>query len=117
MSTYIKVQGDPDDVTGTGARLKAQADSFSAQAESLLSDIQSIDAGRPWGGDEPGRRFEESYNQEPEGGGAPFSQSLQDSLSKAGDQLGKAGDGIMLAMAEYQGTDTTNSDDIRNIKQ
>jgi len=116
MSTYVNVNGNPDDVTGTGARLKGQAESFGAQVKSILGDIQSIEAQQPWGTDEPGQAFLASYNQQPAGGGAPFSQSLQDEMSTAGEQLGKTGDGIMLAMVQYQSTDSTNSDDIKNVK-
>ncbi|HKT00947.1 MAG TPA: hypothetical protein VJT31_15575 [Rugosimonospora sp.] len=117
MSTYIKVDGNPDDVTGTGARLKGQAESFKAQVQSVLGDIESIEADAPWGTDDPGQAFMKSYNQTPEGGGTPFSQSLKDELGNAGDQLSKAGDGIMLAMTQYQGTDTGNSSDIKNVKK
>src|SRR5690349_1238920 len=117
MSTYVNVNGNPDEVTGTGARLKAQAEEFSSQVKSVLSDIQAIDAQQPWGGDDPGQAFLKSYHQEPEGGGAPFSQSLQDEMSTAGDQLSKTGDGVMFAMVQYQSTDSLNDDDIKNVKK
>lgn len=115
MSTYVEVNGNPDDVTGTGARLKAAAQSFGAQAKSILGEIQSIDAQQPWGSDEAGHAFLTSYNQTPQGSHTPFSQALQDDLSTAGEHLDKAGDGIMLAMVEYQSTDSTNSDSIKSV--
>jgi hypothetical protein len=115
MSTYVEVNGNPDDVTATGARLKAQADSFATQAQSVLSDITSIEGNAPWGGDAPGQEFVKAYNQTPKDGGAPFSDSLKDELSHAGEQLGKAGDAIMSAMVGYQSTDITNKDDISKV--
>jgi len=114
MSTYIRLQGDPDEVSATGARLKAEAEAFGAQAKSILGDIQSIEAQQPWGSDEPGQKLLERYNQAP-AGGAPFSQSLRDQLSTAGDELSRAGDAVMLAMVDYQSTDATNADDIKNV--
>lgn len=115
MSTYVEVNGNPDDVTGTGARLKAAAQSFGAQAQSILNEITSIEAPQPWGSDEPGQAFLTSYNQTPQGSDTPFSQALQDDLTTAGEHLDKAGDGIMLAMVEYQSTDQTNSDAIKTV--
>jgi hypothetical protein len=117
MSTYVNVHGDPDDVTGTGARLKAAAETFGAKAQAILTEIQSIDSSRPWGSDEPGRAFDEQYNQVPPGGNTPFSESLQTEMSSAGEHLNKAGDGIMLAMTGYQSTDVVNTNDIKNVKQ
>jgi hypothetical protein len=52
----------------------------------------------------------------PEGSGTPFSASLQDELSSAGKHLDQAGDAIMLAMVNYQSTDQTNNDAIKNVK-
>lgn len=117
MSTYVNLHGDPDDVTGTGARLKAAAETFSTRSQALLNEIQSIDGSRPWGSDEPGRAFDEQYNQVPAGGDTPFSESLQKELSTAGEHLGRAGDAIMLAMSGYQSTDIVNTNDISNVKK
>jgi hypothetical protein len=115
MSNYIKVEGDPDDVIGIGARLKSQAASFGAQAQGILHEITSIDGGAPWGQDETGHEFQKSYNQVPEGGDTPFSDAVKTELSKAGEQLDKVGDGIMLAMTSYQSVDTTSEHDIRKL--
>jgi hypothetical protein len=117
MSTYVDLHGDPDDVTSTGARLKAAAESFGAQAKEILNEIQSIDTGAPWGSDEPGQAFASQYHQTPQGGGPPFSESLQTEMSSAGEHLGKAGDAIMLAMSGYQSTDITNTNDIKNVEK
>jgi hypothetical protein len=115
MSTYVKVDGNPDDVTATGARLKAQAAALGAQAQALLQEIKTLDGGEPWGHDEPGREFAKQYNQVPAGGTTPFSESLKDELAKAGELLSKVGDAIMLAMVNYQGTDSANSNDISKV--
>src|SRR5258705_11441505 len=115
MSTYVDLHGDPDDVTSTGARLKAEADSFGGKAQSILNDIVSLEAGAPWGGDEPGQAFADQYNHAPENGTA-FSESLRKELGEAGKHLGDTGDAIMQAMVQYQSTDITNTNDIKNIK-
>jgi len=115
MSSYLDLNGDPNEVTGIGARLKGQAESFQAQAQAILGDIQSIEGRAPWGNDEIGDTFVSRYNGVPEGGDTPFSESLQDEMSRAGDNLGKAGDGIMLAMSSYQSTDSINEGDIKNV--
>jgi hypothetical protein len=117
MSSYLDLNGDPNEVTGIGARLKGQAESFAAQAQAILGDIQSIEGRAPWGDDEIGNTFVSRYNGVPEGGDTPFSQSLQDELGSAGENLGKAGDGIMLAMSSYQSTDSINESDIKGVKQ
>jgi hypothetical protein len=115
MSTYVKVEGDPDDVTGIGARLTAQAASFGAQAQGILHEITTIDSAAPWGQDETGQEFQKSYNQVPEGGDTPFSDAVKTELSKAGELLDKVGNGIILAMGSYQSVDTTNENDIRKL--
>lgn len=115
MSSYLDLHGDPNEVSGIGARLKGQAESFAAQAQAILGDIQSIEGRAPWGNDEIGDTFVSRYNGVPEGGDTPFSQSLQDEMSHAGDNLGKTGDGIMLAMSSYQSTDSINESDIKNV--
>jgi hypothetical protein len=117
MSSYLDVNGDPNEVTGIGARLKGQAESFAAQAQAILGDIQSIEGRAPWGNDEIGQTFLARYNGVPEGGDTPFSQSLQDELSHAGENLGNAGDAIMLAMSSYQSTDSINEGGIKGVKK
>ncbi len=116
MSTYVKLNGDPDDVTGVGARLKAEAETFGGKANAILNDIQSIEGGQPWGSDEPGQAFIKQYNQTPDGGGTPFSESLREELGNAGQHLSQTGDAIMMAMAEYQSTEIVNTNDIKSVK-
>jgi hypothetical protein len=118
MSTYIKVEGDPEDVTAIGARLKAQAAAFGAQAQGILHEITAIDGAAPWGQDDAGRTFAEQYNKVPEGSDPntpPFSEAVKNELSKAGEQLDKVGQAIIMTMAGYQGTDATNDNDIRKV--
>lgn len=115
MSTYVSLNGQPDDVTAVGARLKAEAETFGANAKSILNDIQSIESGQPWGSDEPGQAFVAQYNQAPDGG-TPFSDSLREELGTAGDHLNQTGDAIMMAMTNYQSTEITNTNDIKSVK-
>jgi hypothetical protein len=104
----------PQQVAATGIQLKALATEFGSSASAILGEIESIEGGQPWGHDETGQAFASSYNQVPSGGDKPFSQSLRDELSDAGKTLGTISDGIVNAVAEYQLTDSDNSDAINN---
>jgi hypothetical protein len=116
MSTYLDVRGNPDEVSGKGSVLKAHAEDLAAKAAAILSDIQAIDAGAPWGQDEPGLQFQEQYLKPPkDSSGPPLRDVVQDHLSKAGELLSKVGDGIVVSMAEYQGADAVNEADIGKL--
>lgn len=114
MSNYVNLQGNPGDMAVTGANLKAAAASLKSEAERILHDIHAIENRKPWGDDEAGLAFEARYHQTPEGDphGKPFNQSLHDELTKAGEPLDRAGDGIMSAMMGYLTTDGGAASDI-----
>ncbi len=112
MGTYVDVN-DPNGVAAVGALLRAKADALAAQAKQVLGDIQSHEAGAPWGADQVGADFLKNYQQTPQGGGTAFDQSLKDELAGAGQDLARTGDGVMMAMVNFQGTDNGNAADIR----
>jgi hypothetical protein len=115
MSTYLNLQNDPGELAGIGIALKALATTFGTDAKAILADIESIEAGRPWGADGAGDAFLHSYNHAPATGGAPFAQSLRDELAKAGTDLGQMGDGVVLAMADFELNDVMSAQDIKNV--
>jgi hypothetical protein len=112
MGTYIDIQGDPNDLTGRGAMLKAIAEKFQAAAGGVASQIADVEGEQPWGHDKFGDAFVKFYTQPPEGGGDPVKDQIKQGLSEAGDLLGKVGGKTILAMTEYQGTDAENAADI-----
>ena len=116
MGTYVDIQGDPNDVTGRGAMLKAIAAKFKAEAAGVASKISGVEGEQPWGQDKFGDAFVKFYNQPPEGGGDPVKDQIRDGLSEAGDLLDKVGGRTMLAMTEYQGTDSQKSADITSTQ-
>ncbi|WP_131785283.1 hypothetical protein [Protofrankia symbiont of Coriaria ruscifolia] len=112
MSTFLDVDGDPNEVSATGALLRSMAQTFKTKVQGPLADINAIDAERPWGADHFGEGFEHTYNYTPEGTDQPLRDSVRDGMSNAGDLLTRVGDGTVLAMTEYQGTDVQNASDI-----
>jgi hypothetical protein len=118
MSTLISIEGSPDDIRGTGAQIKALAEDLGTQAGSIVSEIETKEAGRPWGNDHFGRSFETQQNgyfSVPDGANQPFNEILKDELHHAGDGLGKIGDGTMGAMNDYQMTDGLNGQQINKV--
>jgi hypothetical protein len=125
MSTYVSVNGSPDEVSGVGAQLKAKADAMNASAQGILADIQGKEAGAPWGGDPTGQDFyNKQYHVIPqtEGGGDPApgtpyaDEALKDKLLNAGNDLAKIGNGMIDAMVGYQSADTTSAIDLSKVK-
>ena len=116
MGTYIDIQGDPNDLTGRGAMLKAIAEKFKAQADAVASQIAGVEGEQPWGHDKFGDAFVQFYNQPPEGGGDPVKDQIKQGLDEAGHLLGQVGDRTILAMTEYQGTDSENASDINSTR-
>lgn len=112
MGTFFKIEGDPNEVSGTGAVLRSMAESFRTETQTVLGEINAVHAERPWGADSYGNAFETTYYQVPEGGEKSLPEMVQEGMSKAGERLTKVGDGTILAMTEYQGTDTDNAANI-----
>ncbi|MFC0531057.1 hypothetical protein [Phytohabitans kaempferiae] len=108
MGSYLDIQDDPNEVTGTGAILRSIGTSFQTQAQGILAEINGVNAERPWGNDEYGQAFEQTYNTTPEGSDGPLRDAVDDGLSRAGEHLIKIGDKTVTAMTEYQGVDDDN---------
>jgi hypothetical protein len=118
MSTLINIDGNPDDVRGTGAQLKAMAEDLGAQAASIASEIETKESGQPWGNDHFGNSFktqQNGYLSVPEGADKPFNEILKHELNNAGEGLGRIGDGTMGAMNDYQLTDGVNGQQINKV--
>ena len=80
--------------------------------QAILGDINAVNAERPWGNDQYGQAFEQTYNVVPEGSEVPLRDAVDDGLSRAGEGLIKPADKTVLAMTEYQGVDDDNRTNI-----
>jgi uncharacterized protein YukE len=116
MSTYLKINENPDEITGMGAQIQARGTELNSAAQGILSEITTLEAGAPWGGDDTGRGFHKQYTHVPDGGGSPANESLKDVLAKAGKDLEKIGGGVMRAMVGYQASDQDSATDISRTK-
>lgn len=108
MGSYLDIQDDPNEVSGTGAILRSIGTSFQSQAQGILGDINAVNAERPWGNDQYGQAFEQTYNMVPEGSDGPLREAVDDGLSRAGEGLINVGGKTVMAMTEYQGVDDDN---------
>jgi hypothetical protein len=114
MGTFLKIDGDPNEVSGSGAILRSMAESFGSQAQAVLSEIQAIDGERPWASDKYGQAFEAKYTEPAEGQDQPVRDLVQDRMSHAGEGLSRLGTQTVLAMTEYQGSDDQGATEINN---
>jgi hypothetical protein len=112
MGTYLNVDGDPNELVGKGAILRAMAESFAAQARALRGEISAIEGEAPWGADSYGEAFRNTYYTQPDGADQPLPTLVSTGLDKAGERLSKVGDNTVLAMTDYQGTDAGNAGQI-----
>ena len=112
MGSYLDIQDDPNEVSGTGAILRSIGTSFQSQAQGILGEINAVEGERPWGSDSYGQAFEQTYNVVPEGSEGPLREAVDDGLNRAGEGLVKGGDKTVMAMTEYQGVDDDNRNNI-----
>jgi len=108
MGSFLDIQDDPNEVTGTAAILRSMGTSFQSEAQGILGDINAVNGERPWGSDSYGQAFEQTYNMVPEGSEEPLRQVVDDGLGRAGEGLIKPADKTVLAMTSYQGVDEDN---------
>lgn len=105
MGTFLNIDDDPNRISGRAAALRAMAEGFRSESQTILSEIQSIDAERPWASDKYGQAFEKNYTQPAEGQEEPLRDVAQERMQDAGSRLIRVGEQTQLAMAEYQGVD------------
>ncbi|MDQ7907785.1 hypothetical protein RB614_25005 [Phytohabitans sp. ZYX-F-186] len=113
MNTFLRLEDDPNEIAGTGARLLGMAQQFQGEVQTVLGEIKSIDAERPWASDKYGQAFEANYTKAGEGQDEPIRDAVQERMGHAGEQLTTVGDQTVLAMTEYQGADDTGASEIR----
>jgi hypothetical protein len=76
MSTYLEIDGDPNQVGASGAAVRAVSESFTARSRAIAANIRAIEAERPWGDDKYGQAFETTYSFVPDGGRSPLREEI-----------------------------------------
>lgn len=115
MGTFLDIQGDPDEVSAVGARLRSMGETLNARAQEVLGEINAVHAERPWGSDKYGAAFEGSYYLVPEGAEDPLPIMVSEGLTNSGKRLTAVGDGTIRAMIGYQAADADNAHDINKV--
>lgn len=115
MGTFINVDGDPNEVRGTGAGIRAMAEVFGGDIRGILSKINGLDASRPWGSDSFGEDFNKQYNQIGEDG-KTASDRMKGWLQQAGEGAESASLKTMRAMDGYQAEDHRGGIDINSVR-
>jgi hypothetical protein len=113
MGTFLDINGDPNQVSGTGAVLQGLAETFRAKVTGIQGKIHGVEAERPWGNDKFGHGFETTYNQTPKGSDKSLVDSVSEGMSGAGEGLSKLGGSVVRAMNQYQGEDHANETAIK----
>jgi hypothetical protein len=116
MSTYLEINENPDEITGMGAQIQARGTELNAATRAILAEITTLEAGAPWGGDDPGKAFHEQYTRIPDGGKSPANDALKEVLETSGQDLEKIGGGVMRALVGYQASDQDSATDISRTK-
>jgi hypothetical protein len=116
MGTFLDIDGDPNQVAGTGAVLQGLAEGFKAKVSGVQAKIHGVEAERPWGNDKFGHGFETTYNMKPEGSETKLVDSMSEGMSKAGDGLSKLGGNVVRGMNAYQGEDHAAETDIKQVQ-
>lgn len=114
MSNFIDVASLAQ-MTVMGTRFVGLADQLQTQLETLVSDIDSVEAESPWGNDKFGRRFRQNYMSTPEGSTGPQNEALKKELTELGKELGQLGEGVVNTATQYQLADNHNAATIRNV--
>lgn len=112
MGTFLKIDDDPNRIGGTGAVLRAMAESFKTESSAVLGEIQAIDAEQPWAQDQYGQAFQSKYSEVQDGQEVSARDYAQTQMSDAGDRLIRVGEQTVLAMSEYQGVDQQGATEI-----
>ena len=118
MSEYVRIDGDPNEVHGTAARLEAMGARMDSAAQSAISKINSLAGSAPWGNDDYGTAFLETYNQKTagaDGSAGALSDVVQQDLGATGPAMTKLGGDVSSAIASYTLNDSTSSADIGKL--
>jgi hypothetical protein len=114
MANFLElVAGGPDTVRGLGALLKIRGDDLDTKGREILSRIQAIEAGAPWGTDEYGRHITDFYFHPMEG--KPANEVMKSWLTETGAAITQLGEALVAAMGDLQSTELDNLVSLANF--
>lgn len=111
MNSFMSIE-DANAISAVGARLTGLAEDLQAQIADVKAEIEGIEAERPWGNDQFGDGFVETYMQ-PVDEQPPLRDAVLEGMDASGDILRQLGDMTVLAMTRYQGAEAQNAEEIR----
>jgi hypothetical protein len=117
VPNFVEMVGGPDETRNTGQVISDAADALAAKAKDLHQTITGIDTEAPWGTDQYGVAFLNSYHNIDDQGrqGDRIDLYLQQSLVDSGSDLSKLGNGVLWAMNDYQSAETENVTTISSV--
>ncbi|MFC7548808.1 hypothetical protein [Plantactinospora sp. GCM10030261] len=114
MGSFIRIDGDPNEIRGTGAKLRALAEAFSGDVQGIAGQIRTADSAKPWGSDKFGQEFDAQYNKVDNG--QVISEAVKDRMTDAGELGLTAGNRVVRAMDGYQLADHDGERDINSVQ-
>jgi hypothetical protein len=94
----------------TGLQMRSAGLDFKSTAQSLVSAIDAMEKGNPWGRDDDyAKAFLENYHGK---GKEFFNEALKKALPDMADALTRIGDTLVQAMAKYQTVDSDSANQI-----
>ncbi|HEX6075055.1 MAG TPA: hypothetical protein VFZ32_07300 [Micromonosporaceae bacterium] len=101
--------GNPEATRSGGRDLAAVGDRLTESVNKHLDTIKGIEAGNPWGNDEPGQRFANGDNGN---GYVAASQGFAEAAPGVGENVSGLGDAVVGVVDLTQGTDQTNAQNL-----
>jgi hypothetical protein len=111
---WVELTDGPDGLRARAAQFAGEADGFASKLQGLLAQIADVEAGRPWGTDDPyAKQFEASYGQATEEG--PFHQAVDDQVRGLGPEASGMGTALSAGATDYQIEDIRAAGDIGGV--
>jgi hypothetical protein len=120
MSNFVEINEDPDEIRGRGAVLAGQGQAFDARTQELVSQVESLEAGAPWGSDKYGTQFLNNENggyHSTKNTDVPFNEYVKTGSADLGQKIVRTGEAIEGAMTGYQFADIDNQTDISAVQE
>jgi hypothetical protein len=114
VANLIELLHGPDGVRALGALLRAQGETLSAQSRDLLTKIEAIEAGAPWGTDDTGVKIAQMYSKPGQyydtnfKTNTPANEALKGWLLTNGPLIEQVGQELIAAMGDLSGAEIEN---------
>lgn len=104
--------GNPEGTRSGGQDLSAIGDRITSAVNRHLGTVKDIEAGQPWGNDEPGQQF---ANGEKGDGYVSASTGFADAAPEIGPAVTGLGNAVVGVVDLTQGVDQSNAQDLGNV--